>query len=184
LEATPAAAGAKSPAQVVTGVPLQRRANSDEGLTGGAFVVWNGDLKRGSGTLRFELGAGHELPLTWPGSTAFGPGATSPEELAAAAHAACFAMTLAYSLTRAGHAPHKITTAAEATFGVVGEARMIRRSRLEVTVDAAGLSEGELGKAAEVAGLHCPVSNTLRAGGVLIETEARLAGRARHLDGD
>jgi lipoyl-dependent peroxiredoxin len=166
---------------VVTGVPLQRRASSEEGLTGGALVVWNGDLKRGSGTLSFDLAAGGELSLTWPGNAAFGPGSTSPEELAAATHASCFAMTLAYSLTRAGHAPHEITVAAKATFGVVGEARMIRRSRLELTVDAAGLSEAELGDAAELAGLHCPVSNTLRAGGVLLEVEARLAGKAGHL---
>jgi lipoyl-dependent peroxiredoxin len=166
----------------VTGVPLQRRASSDEGLTGGALVVWTGDLKRGSGMLSFDLGAGGELPLTWPGSAAFGPGSTSPEELAAAAHAACFAMTLAYSLTRAGHAPHEITAAAKATFGVVGKARMIRRSRLELTVDAAGLSEAELGDATELAGVHCPVSNTLRAGGALLAVEARLAGEAGHLD--
>jgi len=144
-------------------------------VTGGALVVWNGELDRGSGTLRFELGAGGELPLTWPGSAVFGPGATTPEELAAAAHAACFAMTLAYSLNRAGRAPHEIKVDAEATFGIVGGVRMIRRSRLDVSVDAAGLSERELGEAAELAGVHCPVSNTLRAGGVLVEAEARLA---------
>jgi osmotically inducible protein OsmC len=167
----------------VTGVPLQRKASSDEGLTGGALVVWTGDLKRGSGTLSFGLGDGGELPLTWPGSAALGPGSTSPEELAAAAHAACFAMTLAYWLTRAGHAPHEITAAAKATFGVVGNARIIRRSRRELTVDAAGLSEQELGEAADLAGRHCPVSNTLRAGGVLLEVEARLTGQAGHLDG-
>lgn len=153
-------------------------ARSDEGLTGGALVVWNGDLERGSGSLRFELGAGGDMLLTWPGSTVFGPGATTPEELVAAAHAACFAMTLAYSLTRAGHAPREITAAAKASFGIVAQARMIRRSRLEVTVDADGLSQVELNEATELAGRHCPVSNTLRAGGVLLDVQARLAGHS------
>jgi organic hydroperoxide reductase OsmC/OhrA len=69
-------------------------------LAGGAVTVWKGDLKGGTGSLRFEFGAGGELPLLWPGSSAYGPGATTPEELAAAAHAACMTMTLAHTPAR------------------------------------------------------------------------------------
>jgi lipoyl-dependent peroxiredoxin len=152
----------------------QERPGTDEVLQGGAVAVWNGDLTGGTGSLRFELGAGGELPLLWPGSSAYGPGATSPEELAAAAHAACMTMTLAHTLAREQHTPRKIVTEAKTSFGVAAHVRMIRRSQLEITVDADGLSEAELVRAAELAGRYCPVSNTLRAAGVALDVRARL----------
>jgi lipoyl-dependent peroxiredoxin len=144
-------------------------------LHGGAAVVWNGDLRRGKGTLRLGLGAGGELPLLWPESSAYGPGATSPEELAAAAHAACFTMTLAHILARGGHPPRELATQAQATFGVVDGVRKIRRSQLEITVDADGLEEAELNRAAELSGRTCPVSNTLAAAGVELDVQVSLA---------
>ena len=174
MEAAEAAPRAQPPAQVLT--------PSDAVFAGGATVVWSGDLPRGSGGLRLERGAGGELPLVWPGSPEFGSGATTPEELAAAAYATCFTMTLAYSLARAGHAPRTIETAARATFGLVGGSRRIRSAELELVVDADGLDEPELGELTEQAGRHCPVSNTLRAGGVLLGVRARL-GTAAHLAG-
>jgi lipoyl-dependent peroxiredoxin len=151
------------------------RPDSKETLEGGAAVVWSGDLKSGKGSLRFQLGAGGELPLLWPGSAAYGPGATSPEELAAAAHAACFTMTLAHTLAREGHAPRRITAEAKATFGAADQVRLIRRSKLEVVVDAEGLGEADLSRAAELAGGYCPVSNTLRVAGTELDVSARLA---------
>jgi lipoyl-dependent peroxiredoxin len=151
------------------------RPDSKETLEGGAAVVWSGDLKSGKGSLRFQLGAGGELPLLWPGSAAYGPGATSPEELAAAAHAACFTMTLAHTLAREGLAPRRITAEAKATFGAADQVRLIRRSKLEVVVDAEGLGEADLSRAAELAGRYCPVSNTLRVAGTELDVSARLA---------
>ena len=152
----------------------QDRPGSREVQEGGALVVWSGDLKSGTGSLHFEQGAGGELPLLWPGSDAYGPGATTPEELTAAAHAACFTMTLAHTLARNGHSTRKITATAHATFGVADHVRLIRRSQLEVTVEADGLDEPQLTQAAELAGRYCPVSNTLRAGGVELDVAARL----------
>ena len=153
----------------------QERSGTDEVLEGGAVAVWNGDLMSGTGSLRFELGAGGELPLLWPGSSTHGLGATTPEELASAAHAACFTMTLAHTLARGRHIPRKIVTEAKTNFGVVADVRMIRRSQLEITVDADKLSGAELDRAAELAGRYCPVSNTLRAAGVALDVRARLA---------
>jgi lipoyl-dependent peroxiredoxin len=152
----------------------QELSGTGEVLNGGAVAVWNGDLKGGTGSLRFESGAGGEVPLLWPGSSAYGPGATTPEELAAAAHAACMTMTLAHTLARERHVPRKIVTEAKTSFGVAARVQMIRRSQLEITVDADGLSEAELRRAAELAGRYCPVSNTLRAAGVALEVRARL----------
>ena len=153
----------------------QDRPRSGEVLHGGAVVVWSGDLKSGTGSLRFEYGAGGELTLLWPGSDGYGPGATTPEELTAAAHAACFTMTLAHTLARNGHNVRKITTDARATFGIAEHVRVIRRSQLEITVEADGLGEPELTQAAELAGRYCPVSNTLRIGGVELHVAAHLA---------
>ena len=153
----------------------QDRPRSGEALDGGASVVWSGDLKSGTGSLRFEYGAGGELALLWPGSDGYGPGATTPEELTAAAHAACLTMTLAHTLARKGHRVGKITTNASATFGIAGHVRVIRRSQLDITVQADGLDDLALTEAAELAGRYCPVSNTLRAGGVELNVAAHLA---------
>jgi osmotically inducible protein OsmC len=149
-----------------------------EGLHGGASVAWHGDLRCGKGTLRLRLGAGGELPLLWPGAAGYGGGTTSPEELMAAAHAACFTMTLAHVLARAGHEAREIVAEATATFGIAAGARSVRRSQLDVAVDADGLSELELRGAAKLAGRSCPVSNTLGAAGVELDVRTRLAGDA------
>ena len=159
---------------------MQDRSVSDEVLEGGALVIWSGDLKSGTGSLHFQSGAGGELPLLWPKSEAHAVGATSPEELTAAGHAACFTMTLAHTLARSGHTPREISVTARATFGVVDRVRMIRRSRLEVSVDADDLGEPELSHAVELAGRYCPVSNTLRAGGVQLDVGSRLRSVVAH----
>lgn len=156
----------------------QARPVSREVQEGGAIVVWSGDLESGTGSLHFEQGAGGELPLLWPGSDAYGPGATTPEELTAAAHAACFALTLAHTLARNGHSTRKIMATAHATFGVADHVLLIRRSQLEITVHADGLDEPQLRQAAELAGRYCHVSNTLRAGGVELDVAAKLAAPA------
>lgn len=159
---------------------MHDRSVSDEVLEGGALVIWSGDLKSGTGSLHFQSGAGGELALLWPGSEAYGAGATTPEELTAAGHAACFTMTLAHTLARSGHTPREISVTARATFGIVDRVRMIRRSQLEVSVDADDLGEPELSQAAELAGRYCPVSNTLRAGGVQLDVGTRLRSAATH----
>jgi osmotically inducible protein OsmC len=153
----------------------QGRPDSGEVLHGGAVVVWSGDLKSGIGSLRFENEAGGELALLWPGNDGYRPGVTTPEELTAAAHAACFTMTLAHTLARNGHSVRKITANARATFGIAEHVRVIRRSQLDISVQADGLGEPELTQAAELAGGYCPVSNTLRIGGVELDVAARLA---------
>jgi osmotically inducible protein OsmC len=160
--------------EVIEMTAAQDRSGSREGQQGSARVVWSGDLKSGTGALHFEQGAGGELPLVWPGSNAYGPGTTTPEELTAAAHAACFTMTLVYTLARDGLRTRTITATAQATFGVVDGVQVVRRSELEIAVAADGLDESQLDKAAEIAGRYCPVSNTLRSGGVELDVAARV----------
>ena len=95
----------------VSELSAENRQHAGE-MHGGAVVVWSGGLQSGTGSLRFESGAGAELPLLWPGSDRYEPGTTTPEELTAAAHAACFTMTLAHTLARNGHSTKNITASA------------------------------------------------------------------------
>jgi osmotically inducible protein OsmC len=143
-------------------------------LEGSANVVWQGDLPHGEGTLRFGLEAGGDLALRWPGSLSYGPGATSPEELAAAAHAACFTMTLAHTLAREHHPARSIAATAKTTFGAADGVRKIVGSQLEIAVDVDGVTEPELDHAAELAGRYCPVSNSFRIAGAALDVRVGL----------
>src|SRR6185437_13648662 len=88
-----------------------------------ADVTWTGSLMEGSGTIaKTTSGAIGEQPVSWAaraedvrgGETS--PGTTSPEELIAAAHAACFAMALSHALATGGHTPETLQTSATVTF--------------------------------------------------------------------
>jgi OsmC subfamily peroxiredoxin len=80
---------------------------------------WRGDLKDGAGTLRLGSGA-FEGKYSYKSRFEDGPG-TNPEELIAAAHAACFSMALSAALSQKGHAPTSIHTKATVDFGPVAE---------------------------------------------------------------
>jgi osmotically inducible protein OsmC len=137
-----------------------------------AQVTWQGDLMSGSGEI-------HEAP-----SGAFGPlqvswaaraeddhgGKTSPEELIAAAHAACFSMALSAGLAKAGHAPERLETSATLTF-VPGTG--ITKSALTVVGSVPGMDEASFEEAAEAAKEGCPVSSALK-GNVELTLDARL----------
>src|ERR1700760_1257304 len=83
-----------------------------------ANVVWHGGLTDGSGTIvSTTTGAIGEQPVSWAArSTDETGGGTSPEEVIAAAHAACFSMALSAGLSKEGHAPDELRTSATVTF--------------------------------------------------------------------
>ena len=138
-----------------------------------AEVTWQGDLMSGSGVIdRVGSGAFGPLDVTWASRTEGSGGKTSPEELIAAAHAACFSMAFAHALAQAGNPPEKLATSATVTF-VPGTG--ITRSALEVTGTVPGLDEDAFHDAAEQAKDGCPVSQALK-GNVELAVEARLAG--------
>jgi lipoyl-dependent peroxiredoxin len=97
---------------------------------------------------------------------------TSPEELLAAAHAACFCMALSHGLAQAGNAPEKLDVTATATF-VPGTG--ITQMKLDLTGRVEGMDEAAFLEAAEGARDNCPVSKALK-GNVEILLDARLAG--------
>jgi osmotically inducible protein OsmC len=138
-----------------------------------AEVRWQGSLTDGSGRIvSTTTGAIGEQPVSWAArSTDDANGVTSPEELVAAAHAACFAMALSNTLAKDGHAPEELRTSATVTFQA-GEG--IIRIALTVEGRVAGLDEDSFRRAAEIAKENCPVSKAL-AGVPEITLDARLA---------
>ena len=138
-----------------------------------AEATWRGDLPTGSGTIT-SVGSGTFGPLdvSWPARTGDEGGKTSPEELIAAAHAACFSMALSNGLANGGNVPTSLAVSATVTF-VPGTG--ITRSALDVTGDVPGLEEAAFRDAAEEAKENCPVSGALK-GNVELTVTARLAG--------
>jgi lipoyl-dependent peroxiredoxin len=137
-----------------------------------AQVTWQGSLMDGSGEIHeVPSGAFGPLAVTWEARSEDDQGGkTSPEELIAAAHAACFAMALSHALAQAGHTPERLETSATLTF-VPGTG--ITKSALTVVGSVPGVDEAAFKEAAEGAKDGCPVSGALR-NNVELTLDARL----------
>ncbi len=139
--------------------------------TSNATAVWNGKLKDGNG--QFAAGSG-AFKGDYTFATRFeGKSGTNPEELIAAAHAACFSMALSAGLERAGTPATRITTKAACTLETVGGGSKITKMRLETRGVVPGIDQTAFTKAAETAKDGCPVSGALK-GNVAFELDARL----------
>jgi osmotically inducible protein OsmC len=137
-----------------------------------AHVVWQGDLINGSGTIdEVTSGAIGPLDVTWASRSEDPNGRTSPEELIAAAWAACFSMALSNGLAKAETPPEKLETSATVTFQP-GEG--ITSGALRVRGTVPGLDEEGFRAAAEDAKKNCPVSMALT-GVPDVTVEAQLA---------
>ena len=124
-----------------------------------AEVTWRGSLMEGSGTITSTTsGAIGEQQVSWPNRAEDSPTATSPEELIAAAHAACFSMALSNGLAKDGHAPDELHTSATVTFQ---PGTGITKVALTVEGSVPGLDEASFEEAAQTAKQNCPVSKAL-----------------------
>lgn len=132
---------------------------------------WEGDLFTGSGTTSLDSGAAPPMKVTWKARSEEHGGLTSPEELIAAAHAACYSMAFSNTLAKNETPPASLDVEATATF-VPGEG--LTTMVLEVTGHVEGISEEVFQGLAETAKNGCPVSQAL-AGNVDISLEATLA---------
>ena len=138
-----------------------------------ASATWAGDLFGGSGTTTLASGAADALPVSWASRTEAAEGKTSPEELIAAAHAACFNMAFANGLSESGNPPTRLDTEAVATFGKTDAGFRLTVMNLSVRGEVPGITAEEFAEAAAAAKDGCPVSNAL-AGNVEINLEATL----------
>ena len=134
-----------------------------------ADVTWEGSVARGSGAISAETGAFEGLPYSLATRTERPGGQTSPEELLAAAHAACFAMSLASELSDVGSPPDRLGVRATVTLDEVeGGSHRIVSSDLLARARVTGMNEAGLQRLAEAASGGCPLS-------VLIEASARVS---------
>jgi len=136
-------------------------------------VVWQGSLAAGHGTIRSDSGAltGHEV--TWASRTERPAGKTSPEELCAADHSACFSVALALMLGKHGTPPDELTVLSTVTLAEVDGAPTITTSALDVTAKVADLDQATFDDIVAQAGELCPVSRLFA--GAQITVEASLA---------
>lgn len=138
-----------------------------------AKSVWSGTLAEGSGETTLASGVAPPLPVSWPGRTESAAGKTSPEELIAAAHAACFNMAFSGGLSRAGSPPNTLETEAVASFEQTEAGWRLTRMGLSVVGDVPGIDQEAFAAAAAAAKDGCPVSNALK-GNVEISVNATL----------
>lgn len=135
-----------------------------------ADAVWEGDLTKGRGRVKVASGTFNEFPVTWASRADRGHGGTSPEELIAAAHAACYSMAFSNGLAKAGHEPERLNTTAEVEF-VPGTG--ITTITLTVRGHIHGIQDAEFQKLAQEAKDGCPVSQAFK-GNVQIKLNAAL----------
>lgn len=135
-----------------------------------AGAQWESTLKGGKGSFKGESGLGGAYSF---GSRFESGSGSNPEELIAAAHAACYSMALAGSLEKAGATPERVETDAACTVERVGEGFKITTMRLSCRAKASGIDEEKFRQVAEATKHGCPVSGAL-ANNVHIELDAQL----------
>ena len=106
-----------------------------------AQTTWEGPLASGTGTTSMGSGAAGMLPVTWASRTERPDGKTSPEELAAAAHSACYAMALALRLGEHKAVPERLAITATVTLDEAGGIPTFVSSHLDVTARIQGLDQ-------------------------------------------
>lgn len=126
-----------------------------------AGVLWSGDSRTGTGLISTESKVLFEQPFTH--QTRFGDGTgTNPEELIAAAHAACFSMALASVMKKNGFEPIRTDTSATCTVSSRNGGHEITNMRLHVRAEIRGIDDETFQKLIIEADQNCPVSNLLR----------------------
>jgi lipoyl-dependent peroxiredoxin len=141
-----------------------------------ARTAWTGSLAEGSGQVELTSSGVGTYEVDFPRRAAdSSPGTTSPEELIAAAHSACYAMSLSNEIAQAGGTTHALDVTASVTLGPDADKGgfAITGINLVVEGEVEGLDAGGFAAAAQRAKEGCPVSKALA--GTTITLEASLA---------
>lgn len=132
-------------------------------------AIWEGTLKEGKGTMK--VGSAYEGPFSFASRFENGTG-TNPEELIGAAEAGCFSMALSAGLSKAGHAPKRISTTAKVNLNQVEGGFKITSIDLDCEAEVPGIEQEKFNEVAEQTKKTCPVSTALA--GTEIKLNARL----------
>ncbi|MGH8968299.1 MAG: OsmC family protein [Actinomycetes bacterium] len=134
-----------------------------------AHTHWEGSLTEGAGQVTLDSSGLGTYDVSWPARTEEPNGKTSPEELIAAAHSACYSMAFSNILNKAGTPPQALDTKADVSFqpgeGITGV-------HITVVGSVEGISAEDFTAAAEDAKKNCPVSQALT--GTTITLDASL----------
>jgi osmotically inducible protein OsmC len=134
-------------------------------------VDWSGPIMEGKGTAKAGTGA-FNLPVTFPARIGEPAGHTSPEELMAASHAACYAMALNATLGRKNASAARTVVTATVTADKSDAGIKLTTSKLKVTAEGLqGIDKSEFANVAREAEGKCPISNALR-GTMQIDVDA------------
>lgn len=134
-----------------------------------ARSTWEGPLGSGAGLIRMGSGAAGELPVTWASRTERAEGKTSPEELVAAAHSACYAMALALRLGEHQAVAERLAITATVALDEVGGVPTIVSSHLDVTARVPELDKAGFETAVSEASKLCPVSRLFAGATVTVD---------------
>jgi lipoyl-dependent peroxiredoxin len=146
-----------------------------------ASVTWEGNVARGSGAITAATGAFESLPYSLATRVEKPDGKTSPEELLAAAHAACYGMSLAGELARAGSPPEHLDVSATVTLDQVEDgSHRIVASELLARARVKEVDEETLQRLAQTASDGCTLTKLIEASAT-VTVNATLEGDA---DGD
>jgi lipoyl-dependent peroxiredoxin len=126
-----------------------------------ATTQWSGDLQTGSGVVTLDSSNAGQFPVTFPTRAGEPDGHTSPEELVAAAHSACYSMSLANGLSTAGTPPTSLSVTAEVELGRNDSGLAITEIRLTVDGTVPGITAEAFQAAAAEAKAGCPISKAL-----------------------
>jgi len=126
-----------------------------------AGVLWSGNLRSGAGVISTESQALFEIPFNYQARFDNYPG-TNPEELIAAAHAACFSMVMAETLQKNGFEPQRTDTSATCTINSKNGNYEITHMRLHVRAEIPDIDAETFQNLILEADQACPVSNLLK----------------------
>jgi osmotically inducible protein OsmC len=144
------------------------------GITRFAETTWAGDLVSGTGSINYvSSGSFTRLPVTWASRTEEHNGRTSPEELIAAAHAACFSMAFSSQLAKNGTPATKLDIRCVVSFDKGDAGWGISKSDLTVRGTVPGIDQAKFAELANAAKDGCPVSQALK-GNVALSVDATL----------
>jgi lipoyl-dependent peroxiredoxin len=135
-----------------------------------ASASWKGGLRGGNGSFKGQTGLSGTYNF---GSRFENAAGSNPEELLAAAEAACYSMALSAGLERNGTPATSVDTTAKCTIDKVGEGFKITTMRLEVRAVVPGIDQAKFRQLAEATKDSCPVSQAIK-GNVQIELDAKL----------
>lgn len=136
-------------------------------VTSTASTVWRGDLASGTGRTRLDSSSGGEFDVNWTARSEGGAAATTPEELLAAAHSACFSMAFSKALADNGTPPEQLDVSAAVSFQA---GTGVTRSAITVVGRVPGVDAATFQALAEDAKATCPISQALAGIEIVLES--------------